>query len=243
MADTLISIAVADPVHVALTPSDVSKTVTTGSSYMVSFLPHQTFEVRVVDSLGFDSGWTEGLLTHTWVTSTPSLSINVMTQPIPITVKTVSATLLARYYAGEVVPPSGSETDTFFMDDFIGGVVDAENGNVLRAASKLWYMKAAEYARLIDRDDAGAVRKLTQRYKQAKDMAEEFEAAAKEYDTGQAGAVRVAGKVVALRGPMGVGWRVDGEYWYQGLDIVTNEFRLGGLPPQTRTAFGTAPGY
>lgn len=231
MADTVITITVSDADLATVTPSALTAVVATGSSYMVSFLPVQGYRVNVASSDGWTSGPTAGMVTKTFTPTDPTLSINVVADPIPIPVETVSLVALTRLYVGEAIPTGGHDTDTFFTDGVIGGMVMEAGGNVLRAASQLWRMKAAEYARLIDLDEGGSVRKLTQRYRQATELVTEFEQAAQRYDDAVTGAVRTTARPVNIRGLRADGWRSPGAFRDSGFLVLEQQFTLTGLPP------------
>ena len=73
-----------------------------------------------------------------------------------------------RLYLGERVPESGTAADTFFSDDELQAIWAASpSGGMMGAAFLGWAAKAGEYARLIDMNESGAVRNLSQRYRQA----------------------------------------------------------------------------
>jgi hypothetical protein len=75
-----------------------------------------------------------------------------------------------RLYLGERIPEGGTDADTFFSDDEIQDLLDtanAANQGLFFAAVLGWSAKAGEYARLIDINESGGDRKLSQRYRQA----------------------------------------------------------------------------
>jgi hypothetical protein len=226
---TSLSVLQDDSVHTTLLPPALAADVAVGSPYMLTVTPFQSYQVRITDSYGGDTLWINGPRTSSWVLTGVPLLVHVLSQVIPEVSETESQALLCRYYTGEVIPPTGTEADTFFTDRFIGGLVTEFKGNVLRVASRMWMMKAAEYGRLIDFDEAGTTRKMTQRYKQAKDLASDFEAAAQLYDEGQTGTVRVAGRAINLRHDFYSNWRVTGENFQSGLLVIEDAFYPSGV--------------
>lgn len=73
-----------------------------------------------------------------------------------------------RLYLGERIPATGTAADTFFSDDEIDELLTSSpTGEVNGAAVIGWAAKAGEYARLIDLNESGGVRNLSQRYRQA----------------------------------------------------------------------------
>lgn len=79
-----------------------------------------------------------------------------------------------RLLLGEPIPEGGDEQDTFFTELQVQSLLDNNNDSMNLAAVEGWTMKMARYARLIDMDEAGAARKLSQKYRQAREMSNFF---------------------------------------------------------------------
>lgn len=79
-----------------------------------------------------------------------------------------------RLLLGEAIPEDGDEQDTFFTDTQLETILSDNNDQMSLAAVEGWTMKMARYARLIDMDEAGAARKLSQKYRQAREMTNFF---------------------------------------------------------------------
>lgn len=75
--------------------------------------------------------------------------------------------LLLRDYLGERIPDGGSEDDTFFTDAELEDMITSNPYEVVGAAVTGWAAKAGEYARLIDINESGGQRLLSQKYRQA----------------------------------------------------------------------------
>lgn len=79
-----------------------------------------------------------------------------------------------RLLLGEQIPEGGNEQDTFFTELQVQSLLDNNGNSMNLAAVEGWTMKMARYARLIDMDEAGAARKLSQKYRQAREMSNFF---------------------------------------------------------------------
>lgn len=84
------------------------------------------------------------------------------------------ATDRLRLLLGESIPEGGTEQDTFFTDAQVQALLTDNGDDMNSAAAEGWTMKMARYARLIDMDEAGAARKLSQKYRQAREMTNFF---------------------------------------------------------------------
>jgi hypothetical protein len=74
---------------------------------------------------------------------------------------------LLRAYLGERIPDGASDEDTFFSDAELTAMMTATSYGVLGAAVIGWAAKAGEYARLIDINESGGQRLLSQKFRQA----------------------------------------------------------------------------
>jgi len=72
-----------------------------------------------------------------------------------------------RALLGERVVSGDDISNSFFTDEEVFGLLNMANQNLNLAAMYGWSIKAAEFARLIDYDESGSNRKLSQRYRQA----------------------------------------------------------------------------
>lgn len=84
------------------------------------------------------------------------------------------ATDRLRLLLGEPIPEGGDEQDTFFTNAQVEALLTDNGDSMNLAAVEGWTMKMARYARLIDMDEAGAARKLSQKYRQAREMTNFF---------------------------------------------------------------------
>jgi hypothetical protein len=74
---------------------------------------------------------------------------------------------LLRVFLGERVPTGGTDADTFFSDDEIATLLATSQYGVEGAAVIGWAAKAGEFARLIDINESGGQRTLSQKFRQA----------------------------------------------------------------------------
>jgi hypothetical protein len=97
--------------------------------------------------------------------------------------------------------PMGNGSDTFFTDSEIELISSLFDGNLDRATLEGWKWKVAKYAKLVDITESGSDRKLSQKFKQAKDMVALWRGILKDADDGLAAALagRVVGRAVNLR--------------------------------------------
>src|SRR4051812_5689339 len=77
---------------------------------------------------------------------------------------------MLRLLVGDRIKPGMDESLAFFSDEELQAILDLGGGEVYWAASVAWGMKAAEYANLIDIDESGSTRKLSQKHRQALQM-------------------------------------------------------------------------
>lgn len=193
---------------------------------LVSAVAELGFQVRLFASDGTSSGdWTSGVANLSTTVEGP-LVVNMVWQPAPATstLADVEPRVLLRYYVGDVIKPGGSESDAFFADAMLDLMLSGAGYNVFRAAARCWKMRAAEYARLIDFDEGGSARKLSQRYRQALQLEQAFEADAATYDEQRLGGLRVSAKPLHAARLLGE-CRVSGwSYIDHGLLVVEQPY-------------------
>lgn len=104
-----------------------------------------------------------------------------------------------RQLIGETIPPAGSEDDTFFTDEEITALLERNFDVVQAAAAEGWAIKAADYVQFVDVEESGSVRRMSQLYRQAYQMATYY---AQKADAANAvvGAPRVVGRVAEILG-------------------------------------------
>ena len=106
-----------------------------------------------------------------------------------------------RLFIDERIPPGGSDADTGFLDADLQMLLDNNQGNLYGAAADGWAIKAGFYHALIDINENGSDRKMSQMYDHAEKRAKYFlESYNKELTA--AGSPRVAGIGVDV-------WEVD----------------------------------
>jgi hypothetical protein len=120
-----------------------------------------------------------------------------VTQPV----STLTPEERLRDYLGERIPTDGVPEDTFFDDNRISDLLEQAGGIVLLAAYRGWIQKTSHLARLIDVDEQGSARKLSQRYRNAMQQTQLFQKMYEEFQLQTVGAARVAGRSVAWAKP------------------------------------------
>lgn len=103
-----------------------------------------------------------------------------------------------RLLLGEQIPDGGSEGDTFFTDAQITLMLANNSADLNLSALEGWTMKMARYARNIDISEAGAERKLSQKYRQAREMAKYFASVVSGIQASNAASYRVIARVANL---------------------------------------------
>lgn len=93
------------------------------------------------------------------------------TTPDPMTINENLRMLL-----GERIVVGQQDVDTMFTDDEITGMITRHNGNLYLAASEGWMAKAGEFASMVDVNESGSSRSLSQLFKQALNMSKLYEA-------------------------------------------------------------------
>ena len=99
--------------------------------------------------------------------------------PLPETNPLSEVTQL-RLLVGERIKKGKSDTDTFFSDEELVSIINTNHGNLYLAAAQCWDAKAAEYADLVDINESGSDRKLSQMFKSAEKRAEVYRTAGQE---------------------------------------------------------------
>lgn len=79
-----------------------------------------------------------------------------------------------RLLVDDLISDSETEEDARFTDASLDEIFTRSGGNIYRAASEGWTIKAGDYADMVDVDESGSVRKLSQLYKNAKEQANHF---------------------------------------------------------------------
>lgn len=85
-----------------------------------------------------------------------------------------SLTAQLRLLIGERIKPGKSDSDTAFTDDELIDMILRHNGNIYLAAAEAWSAKQAEYSKLVDINESGSERKLSQMFKNANTMADAY---------------------------------------------------------------------
>jgi len=80
-----------------------------------------------------------------------------------------------RLHLGERIPEDGEETDTLFLDTDLQSIIDRFLGDFLLCMYYGWIAKAGQLAVLIDINESGSDRKLSQRYKHANSQVKLYE--------------------------------------------------------------------
>jgi hypothetical protein len=86
-----------------------------------------------------------------------------------------------RTLIGERVRVGQQPSDTLFDDAELNGMIARHNGNLYLAAAEAWNAKAAEYADMVDVNESGSQRQLSQLFKQALAMSKMYEQAGIEW--------------------------------------------------------------
>lgn len=75
-----------------------------------------------------------------------------------------------RQRLGETVPPGGTADDTLFTDEAIDDLLTRHDGDFIAAVREGWGIKAAELANLVNTNESGTSRSMSQLYKNALEM-------------------------------------------------------------------------
>lgn len=97
-----------------------------------------------------------------------------------------------RLFLDEKIPPGGSADDTGFATEDLQMLLDMNDGDIIGAAADGWEIKAGFYHALIDVNENGSDRKMSQMYDHADKRAKSFRSRA-DKAIALAGAPRVAG--------------------------------------------------
>lgn len=103
-----------------------------------------------------------------------------------------------RLYLGDKIEAGQTEADKFFSNAEIADLIEEAGGDLIVAAAEGWTIKAAKFADLIDIDESGSTRKLTQRYRQAIERARYFAVKVTEAATASQAGFRAVAKVASL---------------------------------------------
>lgn len=117
---------------------------------------------------------------------------------IPGQAVTFSEVETLRMMAGDRIKVGETEGDKFFTDHELQVILNMANGDLNVAAAICWSAKASEYAELIDMNESGSDRKLSQMFKQASLRAEFFTEAAGSVEKAAQAGWRVVGRVICL---------------------------------------------
>jgi hypothetical protein len=121
---------------------------------------------------------------------------------------------LLRLYLGERVPIGGTDADTFFTDDELNGLLLASEYGVEGAAVIGWAVKAGEFARLIDINESGGDRKLSQKFRNANTQLQYYQGLVE---------TKIANSTAVGRvGPKSIDWAGMGEQ--PGIVMYRNQF-------------------
>src|SRR6478736_3896126 len=114
----------------------------------------------------------------------------------------LTAATRLRALLGERIPNGLDSSDTFFSDTEINDLIDEAGSRGLTFAAAVgWTWKMAEFARLIDVNESGSDRKYRQKYINAKQQAEYFQAQADATAAQIMTSARVVGKSVPWARP------------------------------------------
>ncbi len=122
--------------------------------------------------------------------------------PAPEEANVIINTLLRSRWAELKTDPLGDGSDTMFTDSQIAMIYELSGQSVDKSTLEGWRWKMARYAQLVDITESGSDRKMSQKFKQAKEMVDWWRRfiGDTEADDAAAMAGRVVGRVVNLRG-------------------------------------------
>lgn len=134
---------------------------------------------------------------------TPSTSTPARDEPFEVAALTPQQQkdmiTIVRLRTGERIPTGGADTDTMFTDDEILALY-LNYASTPRTVLELLRAKAANWAALIDVEESGSRRTLSQRYKAISNLIDKYEAEVQaEQDAVAAAAGRIVGKPIDLR--------------------------------------------
>lgn len=118
------------------------------------------------------------------------------------TVSTTQAESNLRRRLRDALPDGSDDSSAFFLNDEIHSLLAINGGSIVGAAYDGWAIRAAHYQTLVDVEESGSSRRLSQMFKNAEAMMKFYEKAL-ESETGvnsSAIAGRVVGVVASLRG-------------------------------------------
>lgn len=85
-----------------------------------------------------------------------------------------------RLLVGERIKTGKDETSTFFTNEELVDIININHGNLYLAAGYCWDAKAAYYAGMVDINESGSDRKLSQLFRSAEKRAEVYRKAGEE---------------------------------------------------------------
>lgn len=153
-----------------------------------------------------------------------------MTQPV---ISDTDLEWLRRYLGEQFDTETETEEDTAFTDAQLQDLLTRSSGSVFLAAARGWYSKAGEFANLIDVDESGSARKLSQLHKQAMAMGKHYESAYTTYEGSLVNTVRVPGKSIPILGTTSDSPFIDGVY-FEAYSIVWYSRPRLGVNPSAR---------
>lgn len=103
-----------------------------------------------------------------------------------------------RRYLGDKIETGEVEADKFFTDNDITSLLTDNGNDLIVAAADGWMMKVSQYAELIDSDESGSGRKLSQKYRQALERSRYFAQKVIDLHLTTASALRVVARVASL---------------------------------------------
>lgn len=86
----------------------------------------------------------------------------------------MATTTQLRLFLDEKIPPGGSADDTGFATEDLQMLLDMNNDDIIGAAADGWEIKAGFYHALIDINENGSDRKMSQMYDHADKRAKSF---------------------------------------------------------------------
>lgn len=103
-----------------------------------------------------------------------------------------------RLYLGDKIEAGETENDKFFTNAEIQGLLDDNANDLFVAAADGWTIKVSKYSELIDSDESGSARKLSQKYRQALERSKYWAQKVIDVQNVSASALRVVAKVASL---------------------------------------------
>jgi hypothetical protein len=143
-------------------------------------------------------GWYRAVWTGTYLGGPVSPGEEWFEVVLPGMAVTFDDVAFLRMMAGDRIPTNKTEADAFFSNHDLQLILNEGGGDINSAASIAWRAKAAHYAELIDIDESGSSRALSQKFHQAQEMADNFAERAENVLEAFRSGWRVVGRVVCL---------------------------------------------